>query len=87
MSPPPDKPLTIVCPPGARMYLVEQQALFDIGLGPATRGTSGEIHFIDCYPIEAGKELGAFDQRFVLFLIPSMIARLTSGIDEECWMS
>lgn len=52
------------------MYLLEQQALFDIGLSPAMRGTSGEIQFVDCYPIEAGKELGHFDPRYVLSLIP-----------------
>lgn len=45
------------------MYLLEQQALFDIGLGQATRGTKSEIHFVDCFPIEAGKELGVFDPR------------------------
>ena len=66
LSPRPNKPLTVVCPPGARLYLLEQQALFDIGLGASMRGTDSEIHFVDCYPIEAGKYLGAVDPRSVI---------------------
>ncbi|KAL8292590.1 hypothetical protein RQP46_001202 [Phenoliferia psychrophenolica] len=62
LSPPPTTPLTIICPPGARMYLSEQQALFNLGLDPSTR-TGPPVHFVDTFAVEAGKTLSESDKR------------------------
>lgn len=50
-------PLTVLAPPGIRMYLHEQQHLFDLGLGHKTRMASigSDVRFIDSYLVEAGR--------------------------------
>ncbi|GAA5921129.1 hypothetical protein JCM1841_002430 [Sporobolomyces salmonicolor] len=57
LDPPPPDPLTIVCPPNARTYLLEQHQLFDLGLSYSAANPVGrEIRFIDNYMLEPGKE-------------------------------
>ncbi|GAA5863071.1 hypothetical protein JCM8547_002788 [Rhodosporidiobolus lusitaniae] len=54
LNPPPSDPLTIVCPPNARVYLFEQQQLFDLGL--YERGGRG-VRFVENQLVEPGKTL------------------------------
>ncbi|GAA5867433.1 hypothetical protein JCM1840_002137 [Sporobolomyces johnsonii] len=57
LDPPPPDPLTIICPPNARTYLLEQHQLFDLGLSYSPANPRGrEIRFLDNYLLEPGKE-------------------------------
>ncbi|GAA6021489.1 hypothetical protein JCM11491_006513 [Sporobolomyces phaffii] len=53
LTPRPLFPLTIVAPSNARMYLWEQQQLFDLGLDSRQDG----VRFIDNFTLEPGKSL------------------------------
>ncbi|BGP51089.1 hypothetical protein JCM10450v2_007018 [Rhodotorula kratochvilovae] len=57
LDPPPSDPLTIVGPPNARVYLVEQQQLVDLGLSYRGSEKGREVRFIDNYLVEPGKTL------------------------------
>ncbi|GAA5821347.1 hypothetical protein JCM10212_000982 [Sporobolomyces blumeae] len=52
LEPPATDPLTIVAPPNARTYLVEQAQLFELGLA-----FDGDVRFIDNFFLEPGKTL------------------------------
>ncbi|KDE03913.1 hypothetical protein MVLG_05605 [Microbotryum lychnidis-dioicae p1A1 Lamole] len=60
LFPSPEQPLVIVGPPGVRVYLKEQQELFDLGLSASS---SAPIRFIDSTALEAGKKLNKSDAR------------------------
>ncbi|GAA5995462.1 ribonuclease Z [Rhodotorula paludigena] len=58
LDPPPQDPLVIVAPPNARIYLVEQHQLFDLGLDHRSSTEPGRrVHFVDNFLVEPGKTL------------------------------
>ncbi|GAA5820403.1 hypothetical protein JCM3770_002431 [Rhodotorula araucariae] len=57
LDPAPADPLTIVGPPNARVYLVEQQQLTDLGLNYRGSEKGREVRFIDNYLVEPGKAI------------------------------
>ncbi|KAK4055371.1 hypothetical protein OIO90_003209 [Microbotryomycetes sp. JL221] len=71
LSPAPREPLMMIVPQGVRLYLTEQQELFDLGLGHSNRTTKVErdepgrnIVFVDCGVIEHdGRSLSEDDWR------------------------
>ncbi|KAM0790962.1 hypothetical protein ACM66B_004267 [Microbotryomycetes sp. NB124-2] len=54
LSPPPKDLLVIIGPPGVRVYLNEQQELFDLGLDRGGGEPGQSVKFIDCSAIEFG---------------------------------
>lgn len=57
LDPPPTDPLTIIGPPGVRVYLHEQNYLFDLGLDAAKRASARgrEVKFVDSGVVEPGR--------------------------------
>lgn len=55
LNPKPLHPLLIIAPEPARLYLYEQQALSNLGLGIEHLGSKHEISFVFNYHIESGK--------------------------------
>ncbi|SCV69435.1 BQ2448_2455 [Microbotryum intermedium] len=60
LSPAQQQPLLIVGPAGVRVYLKEQQELFDLGL---LASSLAPVRFIDSTALEAGKSLNGSDTR------------------------
>ncbi|GAA5914929.1 hypothetical protein JCM6882_008111 [Rhodosporidiobolus microsporus] len=80
LDPPPCDPLTVLCPPNARLYLFEQQQLFDLGLYQRGEGNGREVRFLDNSLVEPGKTVREGSRAATTLAALKSLLRLTDVV-------